>query len=173
MNESIVLETTRLLLRPITLNDNDYILAQLNDPGWLQFIGDRNIHSSEEARTYIADKILAHIEKTGQQTFFVIMRKDDPEKKIVGQCGLFEREGLDKKDLGFAFLEDYCGNGYGSEAAAAVLAYAEKKLAITDICAITAEENIPSQKLLNKLGMTYKETITLPNIDGLCMYYEL
>ena len=46
-----ILETERLRLREFTLNDAAFIIELLNSPGWLQFIGDRNVKTEEQART--------------------------------------------------------------------------------------------------------------------------
>ena len=46
-------ETERLLIRPIEISDAEFMLQLLNTDGWLKFIGDRNVHSIEEAAAYI------------------------------------------------------------------------------------------------------------------------
>jgi len=167
----VQLHTERLTLRPITLSDADYVLQQLNDPGWLKYIGDRNIHSLEAAEEYISTKIIAAVEN-GIGTFFVVIRQADPEKEIIGQCGVFKRDGLGCEDLGFAFLEKYCGKGYGYEASKAVLTYAQETLKIKKLVAITSDENLASQALLRKLGMRHTDDILLPKIEGNNMLYE-
>ncbi len=58
MNVPLFLTTSRLVIEPLTLNDNDFIFKLVNTEGWLKFIGDRNIKSTDEAADYIR-KILA------------------------------------------------------------------------------------------------------------------
>ena len=53
------LETERLLIRPIRLDDAGFILKLVNSQGWLQFIGDRKIKTDADAAAYI-QKILDH-----------------------------------------------------------------------------------------------------------------
>ncbi len=166
------LETKRLNLRPVGLEDAAYVLAQLNDPGWIKNIGDRNVHTIEEAENYINTKILPSADHK-RSALFVAIRKDDPDKTIIGQCGIFSREGLLNPDLGFAFLENYCGKGYGYEAASTVLKYAQETMGITKVVAITSDENLISQSLLIKLGMKYTKDIMLPNIEGNSRYFEM
>lgn len=167
-----ILHTKRLELRPIVLKDAPYILKQLNDPGWLKYIGDRNVHSIKDAENYIKTKIFVTVEKN-DGVFFVVALKDasETDESIIGQCGLFRRDGLDYHDIGFSFLENYCGNGYGYEAATAVLDYSIKK-GNKKIVAITSDDNLPSQALLKKLGMTYTKDVILPKIDGNNRYFE-
>ena len=166
--------TDRLVLRDVTPNDAPFLLELLNDPGFIGHIGDRKVRTVEEARSYITDKIIAQYVDKGYGMYLVAIKKgasDDGE--ILGQCGLVKREGLDTTDLGFAFLEKYCGKGYGYESAQAVLGIAKKDLGLSQIAAITGQENIASQKLLTKLGLKYLRTIQLPKIDEPCLYYEL
>ncbi|HEX4858454.1 MAG TPA: GNAT family N-acetyltransferase, partial [Usitatibacteraceae bacterium] len=48
-----LLATERLRLRPMTADDAPFILELLNEPAWLRFIGDRNVHTLDDARAYI------------------------------------------------------------------------------------------------------------------------
>lgn len=48
-----ILETERLTLRLQTTDDADFILELMNDPTWLQFIGDRGLRTVEDACEYI------------------------------------------------------------------------------------------------------------------------
>ena len=53
MNQSAFIETDRLLIRPLSIVDDDFILELVNSEGWLRFIGDREVGSIEDARAYI------------------------------------------------------------------------------------------------------------------------
>lgn len=166
--------TDRLILRDVTPDDASFVLELLNDHGFIKNIGDRKIRTLEEARSYITEKILAQYVDKGFGMYLVATRKGESANgKILGQCGLVKREGLETTDLGFAFLERYCGKGYGYESAKAVLGIAKKDLGLSQIAAITGQDNTASQKLLTKLGLKYLRTIQLPKIDEPCLYYEL
>ena len=54
----IIIETERLFLRKITIDDATFMLELLNTPTWLQFIGDRNVHSIEDAENYLKNGTL-------------------------------------------------------------------------------------------------------------------
>jgi len=165
--------TERLQLRDITTDDASYILAQLNDPGWIKYIGDRGIRTVEEAEAYIRDKIIKQYIDEGFGMFLVATMKGHVEEKIIGQCGLVKRDGLEYVDIGFAFLEEHCGKGYGTEAALAVRKLAFNEYKLEKLAAITTEDNVPSRKLLENIGFQYIKMIELPNIEGLPTYYEL
>lgn len=166
--------TERLILRDITPGDAPFCLELLNDPGFIKYIGDRKVRTLEQAEKYITEKIIGQYVSKGYGMYLVAIRKEQSdETEIVGQCGLVKREGLHKTDIGFSFLERYCGMGYGYESAVAVLGLAKSAFGLSHVAGITSEDNIVSQKLLTKLGMKLVDTIILPNIDEPSMYYEL
>ena len=90
----------------------------------------------------------------------------------MGTCGLYDREGLEGIDIGFAFLPPYEKMGYGFESAQKLKEVAASKFGVTKISGITAKENIPSQKLLEKLGLQFIKLIKLPDDEEELMYYE-
>lgn len=158
-----VLETERLTLRCLTAEDAPFILALLNDPGWLRFIGDRGVRTVEDAGNYILNGPVAMVERLGFG-LYLTERKMDGEP--IGICGLIKRDGLDDVDIGFAFLPQFCGCGYAFEAAIAVMSLGKSKFGLSRIVGITATDNLSSIKLLEKIGMKYERTLQLPKIDG-------
>ncbi len=162
-------ETERLLLKPMSVNDSKFIFELYNSPKFIKFIGDRNIKTIKDAENYIKEKFLPQFEKLGYGNYLIIRKSD--EKKIGG-VGIFEREGLDVQDIGFSFLDEFQGKGYGYEAASKLLESAYKEFALKKISAITSKENFASQKLIEKLGLKYLKNIQLPNDGEELLYYE-
>lgn len=154
-----VLETERLTLRLQTTEDADFILELVNDPSWLQFIGDRGVRTVEDAREYILNSINMY-EKSGF-CFYLVERKED--NIPLGICGLVKRDALEDVDIGFAFLPTYWGKGYAYEAASAVLAYGLDTLGLKRIVAITTQDNHASAKLLEKVGLKFERLVQLSN----------
>jgi RimJ/RimL family protein N-acetyltransferase len=150
------IRTERLTLSDVTLADDEFILELLNDPGWLKNIGDRGVRTIEDARAYITDRF-------GPQ-FWLLVR--DPAGERVGVCGIINRDGLDHPDIGYAYLERHSGKGYATEAAAAVLRHARETMGHRTIVAITAPDNTPSQRVLEKIGLRFVQMIDLPGHDG-------
>jgi len=163
-------ETERLRITPTTEVDASFIYELMNTPKWIKYIGDRNVHSTEDAKTYIQKKMLPQLEKLGYGNNTVI-RKSDGEK--IGTCGLYDREGLEGIDIGFAFLPQFEKKGYAFESVSKLLNVAIQDFKIAKISAITIKENVESQKLLTKIGMTFKEYIRIPNDDEELMLYTL
>ncbi|KQL49083.1 hypothetical protein AN963_04730 [Brevibacillus choshinensis] len=156
----IVLETERLYLRYQTEDDAAFILELVNDPAWLQFIGDRGVRTLEDARSYIVNGAIRSYEKDGFG-FYLVERKED--HALIGMCGLVKRDGLEDVDIGFAFLPAYRSQGYAHEAASAVMQYAIQTLGLTRVVAITTQDNHASGSLLEKIGLRFERLIQMPN----------
>jgi len=153
-----VLETDRLILRWVALEDAEFILGLLNEPSWLQFIGDKGVRTLEDARAYILKGPVDMYARLGFGLYLVELKE---EGFSIGMCGLIKRDTLEDVDIGFAFLPAYWGKGYAYEAAAAVLAYGEKVLGLNRIVAITSPDNDRSAKLLEKLGLQFEKMLQL------------
>ncbi len=162
-------ETERLLLRATGLEDAEFIFELLNTPKWLQFIGDRNISTLQSAEEYIKMHIVPMFKKNGFGNYTVI-RKSDAVK--IGSCGLYDREGVDGIDIGFAFLPAYEKQGYALESAFKIKALAISDFKLSQLSAITNPENIGSQKLLEKLDFQFKEKISLPETEKALLLYK-
>lgn len=76
-------------------------------------------------------------------------------------------------DIGFALLPAYENLGYGYESAAMLVEIGIKEFHIKRISAITTKENIASQKLIEKLGLKYINTIRIPNNEEELLVYSL
>ena len=122
---------------------------------WLKFIGDRNVRTIADAESYIRKNYLSSYEKHGYGSYTVRL-KDTGE--TIGACGLYKREGLDHPDIGFAFLSEFEGKGFGYESAEAVMNYAQNILGIHKILGFTTHYNTGSIKLLEKLGLQQSGT---------------
>ncbi|CAM3313837.1 GNAT family N-acetyltransferase [Zobellia roscoffensis] len=162
--------TDRLELRATSQDDADFIYQLLNSPNWLDYIGDRKIYSKAHAEAYINTKIIPQFKRLGFGNYTII-RKSDRAK--IGSCGLYDREGLSNIDIGYALLPEYAKKGYAFEAALKLKEMAFSTFQLEKLCAITSKDNISSQKLLSKLGLESKETITLPGDTIELMLYTI
>ncbi|WP_420151765.1 GNAT family N-acetyltransferase [Spirosoma sp.] len=158
----ILLETDRLLIDEFSVDDAAFMLELLNTYTWLQFIGDRGVRTLEGAKQYILNGPLKSYQQFGFGPYLVRLKVNNAP---IGLCGLFRRETLEDVDIGFAFLPNYAGNGYGYESAAAVLQYAIDELGLTRITGITTANNLHSIRLLERLGLRFEKKI-LFRTDG-------
>lgn len=162
-------ETERLIIRPMSLEDSEFIFDLYNRPKFIEFIGNRGIDTVADAENYIRNKFLPQFQRRGFGNYLVITK--DHNKKIGG-VGIFEREGLDIVDIGFSLLDEFEGKGYAYEAASKVKSIGMDDFGLTKISAITSKNNFSSQKLIEKLGLKFQKYVTLPNEDEELMYFE-
>lgn len=153
-----VLETERLILRWLSAEDAAFMLELVNDPGWLRFIGDRGVHTLEDARDYILNGPVAMYRRAGFGMYMVELKQSVTP---IGICSLIERVGLEDIDIGFAFLPAFCGQGYAYESASAMMTYAQDTLGLNRVVAITAPDNQRSISLLTKLGLCFVDLLRL------------
>jgi RimJ/RimL family protein N-acetyltransferase len=165
-----ITETDRLRLREFTLNDAPFILELLNTPGWLRFIGNRNMTKLSEAEMYISDVLISSYLKYEYGLYLVELKKGNTP---VGMCGLVKRDYLEETDLGFALMPEYEGKGYALESAVAIINYTKQTLGLLKLSAITVKENTSSIKLLEKLNFKFEKTITSEGTGEELMLYNL
>jgi RimJ/RimL family protein N-acetyltransferase len=169
----LVCETPRLLVRRLVTDDADaaFILRLLNEPSFLENIGDRGVRSADDARAYIANGALASYATHGFGLFHVSLKATGQamDRAIgqtagppIGMCGLLRRDWLDGVDLGFAFLPEFWGKGYAYESSLGVIEWARASLGITRVLGITKPDNHGSIRVLEKLGLKFAGMVTSP-----------
>lgn len=163
------LETERLFLRRVTLDDAGLMLAIWNDPAFVRNVGDRGIRTTEQAREAMQAGALKLYADYGYGPYSMVLKSDGPQ---IGICGLFRRDNLEDPDIGFAVLPDFCGRGYAGEAAFAVLKHARDDLGIQKLTAIVSPGNAPSIGLIEKLGLVFERMITMPGDDEAISLYS-
>lgn len=146
------LTTDRLLIGPLLPNDHQFISELVNSKGWLEFIGDRNVHSETDAIAYIQK-----INDNPDVMYWVARLKDNDT--AAGVVTLIKRSYLDHHDIGFAFLPVFAGKGYAYEAVKAVLSKIIGEGNHSHILASTMATNSSSIKLLEKLGLKFEKEI--------------
>lgn len=144
--------TDRLVLSPLIPDDLAFIFELVNTSGWIEFIGDRNVKSMEDAALYI-QKIL-----NNPAVSYTVARLRTT-KTPIGIVTLIKREYLNHHDIGFAFLPAYSKQGYAFEASSALLNYLTKDPFYTQLLATTVKQNVSSIRLLEKLGFRFDKEI--------------
>ena len=157
-----LLATDRLLINKITIDDAGFILELMNDKDWIKNIGDKGVRTIEDAQAYIENRFLTtyHESNCG---FYSLNLKNNHQ--FIGIAGLVDREGIDHIDIGYGILPQFRGNGYAFEATKAIYDYGYQELKLEKIVAIVNPDNLPSIKLLSKLGLEFEKMIRLPDED--------
>jgi RimJ/RimL family protein N-acetyltransferase len=154
-----ILETERLSLRWLSADDAPFMLQLLNEPSFIQNIGDRGVRNLAGAREYIEKGAVASYHQNGYGLYMVELKGDGTP---IGICGLVKRPFLEHADIGFAFLPPFWSQGYALESASAVMDFARKRLALECVVAIVSPGNDPSIRLLRKLGLDFERMIEMP-----------
>ncbi|MDX2043926.1 MAG: GNAT family N-acetyltransferase [Acidobacteriota bacterium] len=153
-----ILETERLRLRKLTTGDAAFILRLLNEPSFMENIGDKGVRTLEDARNYIVNGPVASYERFGFGLFCV---EEKASGAAIGMCGLLKRDALDDVDLGYALLPEFCSKGYAVESAAGVMRFANHTLGLNRVVAITSPDNQRSIRVLEKLSFRFDKRIRL------------
>lgn len=163
-----ILETERLILRRFTLDDTAFIIELLNTEGWIKYIGEKNVKTTDQATSYLENGPLKSYCNHGFGLALVELKADHMP---IGMCGLINREYLDHLDVGFAFLPNHTGHGYAFEIVKKTVEYALSELKQEKLLAITLPQNYSSIKLLTKIGFEYDKNFVSPDSgEELCLY---
>jgi len=157
-----ILETERLILQQVSIDDAELILNLLNEPSFIRNIGDRNVRTLDEAREYILKWMVGSYKENGFGLYLVLQKEDDTP---IGICGLLKRDILDDVDIGYAFLPQFWSKGYATESALVVKDYARKTIGLKRIVAITDLDNQESIRVLEKIGFRYEKMVRLSEDD--------
>jgi RimJ/RimL family protein N-acetyltransferase len=164
-----VIETPRLSLRELSTADDEFIVMLMNEPAYIQHIGDRGIRTLEKARSYILEKYTASYAKFGYGLYLVELKG---QRIPVGICGFVRRDMLEHPDIGFALLREYWSQGFAYEAASAMLDYGRRTLGLKVVLALTSPGNQASIRLLERLGLRYQKLIRVPPVDRDSMLFS-
>ncbi len=156
-----ILETERLFLRQFTADDAAFILELVNEPSFIQNIGDRGVRTLSDAVRYIEAGPVASYARNGFSLYLVQLKESG---ESIGMCGLIKRAALDDVDIGYAFLPKFWSKGYAVESALAVKEQA-RGLGLKRLVAIVDPANIGSIRVLEKIGFTFEKMIKLSADD--------
>ena len=155
------IETERLRLRPFRPDDLDDLARLLGDSEVMKFLG------VKAGRTYSRDEtaeILQHAidgwHKRGYSRWAVIHQESD---QFIGLCGLKTLEGA--PELIYALAQSYWGQGLAAEAATASLRFAFEELKLDRVVAVTRHANLASQRVMQRIGMSYEEEVRHFGVD--------
>jgi len=164
----MIVETPRLKIRELTVDNAEFIFGLVNEPSFLEHIGDKGVRNLEDARQFILEGPWTSHRERGYGQFLVELQEGgDP----IGVCGVLFRESIKVSDIGCAFLPKYWRRGYAFEAAVAVIEYGRSTLGIEKIVGLTSEKNVASIKALEKLGMSFERMVKMSDDDpGTALY---
>ena len=149
------IETTRLYLRELCQADYAALCAILQDKEVMYAY--EHAFSDIEAQEWM-DKQCRRYQENGFG-LWAVLRKDT--KEMIGQCGLTLQDcgGKEVLEIGYLFQKAVWHQGYATEAAIACKHYAFEQVGADEVYSIIRENNLPSQKVAIRNGMTIKGKI--------------
>ena len=144
-----IIETKRLYLRELVLEDIEELSKVLSDPDSMKYYPEP--FSADKVKKWIQWNI-DNYSKYNHGLWAVILKDGE---KFIGDCGI-TMQIIDKEtvpEIGFHIIKDYWNKGYATEAASACKNYAFSVLNYTKVFSYTTVKNISSQKVAEKIGM--------------------
>jgi RimJ/RimL family protein N-acetyltransferase len=157
-----VIETARLLLRPMRPEDVDELLHVFADPKVMACFGVAPFGRAEIERW--VRRNLDHQARYGYGLFCLIHMED---RRLIGDCGLEHRTiaGAPEVELGYDLRSDYWNRGLATEAAAAVRDHALGTLALPRLVSLIRRANAASRRVAEKIGMRRERDLTEDAVD--------
>jgi len=150
----LVLQTKRLILRHQIIRDLDDLWALYCNPEITKYIPDAP-RSREEAREELEWYMNGHPRFPELGLWATIHTETG---KFIGRCGLlpWTIDGQQEVEVAYTIAQEYWGQGLATEAAQAILNYGFEKLNLSRLISVIDSENIASQRVAAKIGMTFE-----------------
>jgi ribosomal-protein-alanine N-acetyltransferase len=152
------LETPRLVLRDFTAGDVDDLHSMDRDDRVMRYLGSglkgRTRGEVEQTVARIVERARSH---PGYGLLHASVRDTG---EFAGGCGLFPLEHTSGVEIAYRLPVAQWGRGYATEMAAAVLRHAFTTLGLPRVVGLTWPENVPSQRVLEKIGMHFDHEAT-------------
>ncbi|EKS7420934.1 GNAT family N-acetyltransferase [Enterobacter ludwigii] len=163
------LETPRLKIEPYDDSHYEGLRVMDSDAGVMRYITGGIVKTPEETWEGIR-RVQARWDKYNFSWWAI---KEKSLGVIVGAACLQHLANVDGAplEIGWRLVPEHNGKGYATEAAQAIVDYAAEQVGATYLVAVADPENIPSQRVMQRLGMTYKAIEQ--HYDVPCVVYEL
>jgi [ribosomal protein S5]-alanine N-acetyltransferase len=149
MFEPVIIDTERLLLRPLREEDASIFFEMWSDPEAVRYFSFPPMQAIEQAHARVADKLQSS--RDGNSVICVIESRDKGE--VLGDCALFNGVSHSRRaEIGYCLGRKHWGNGYMTEAADALIEHGFKRAGLRRIEADIDPRNLPSIQLVERLG---------------------
>lgn len=151
----MVIATSRLALRRLTKDDVDALAAIQRDPEVMRYLGGPRTRA-------LAQELLGWIieaeRKQGFGLWATTLREDGT---LIGRCGILiqDVDGETEHEIAYLLGREWWGNGYATEAAAAIRDHARTRLGFERLISLIAPENVASQAVATRIGMHHERDL--------------
>jgi ribosomal-protein-alanine N-acetyltransferase len=150
------LETERLILRKMTLEDAEAIFAYASDPEVSRYMLWETHRSIEDSRAFLELEVSKR-ESGGEPDWGIVYKGDH---RFVGTCGIISWEPQHARaEIGYALSREYWGRDLMPEAARAMIRFGFERMSLNRIEARCIAENAASARVMEKAGMTHEGTL--------------
>ena len=165
----IVIETPRLQLREMTPADRPALCRILQDSEVMYAYN--GPFSDEEVDEWL-ERQLARYRQYGYGLWAVVLKATG---EMIGQCGLTLQQwnGREMLETGYLFQRSHWHQGYATEAARACMDYAFGTLNSPLVCSIIRDNNLPSQQVALRNGMSRQAGVMVKHYRGAGMPHWL
>jgi RimJ/RimL family protein N-acetyltransferase len=152
---SVILETKRLILRRLVIEDLSALWALYCDPEITRYIPDAP-KTFDEARLELEWHMNGHPRNPDLGLWATI---HNDTGRFIGRCGLLPLtiDGQEEVEVAYTIARDFWGQGLGSEAAQGIVQYAFEKLNLTRLVCMIEPDNRASVRVAEKIGMTFEK----------------
>jgi RimJ/RimL family protein N-acetyltransferase len=160
------LESDRLYLRQFGWDDLDRMTEIFGNPEVMRYIS-----SGANTRAQLEERLslmLEHHQKWGFGMWAVIEKASNV---LLGRCGLKHLDNTPEIELGYALDKPYWNRGFATEASIACLRFGLEQVGLDRIVAIAQPANLASQRVMQKVGMTFEKNAHYYNTD--VVYYSI
>lgn len=155
-----VIETERLILRPITADDAEAVFSWNSDERVTKYMAYSTYSDISQTRDWISSTLVDEKEWN-----WVFVLKE--ENKVIGAGSIGpDGQGKDYWGIGYNLHYDYWHRGYCTEAMKAVIEFAHRELGVKKICSDHATDNPRSGKVMEKCGLKFDHDGEFTKIDG-------
>lgn len=148
----IVLETRRLILRRLTLDDVGDLARIYADPDVMRFLG--GPRALQQTREWVEGNILWY-DRLKHDLLATVLKESG---RLIGRCGLLKQnvEGVQEVEVGYLIDKPYWGHGLATEAAQALKEFGFNQFGYPRLISLIDSQNFASQRVAEKNGMRHE-----------------
>lgn len=161
---SNMVETTRLILRPLCAADFEALCILDGDPAVRSYFPEGVLNRAE-----VQQELDRYIKAWNTDGFGLFAAIDKKSNQLIGRMG-FAKLSSGEVEFGYLLLQPYWGKGYATEAAQALLAWAAEHIPVDHIIGFAPTHHIASLRVLEKCGMKFFRMDSYRNIE--CAFYK-
>ena len=154
--ENTLIKTDRLILRQFSADDREELQRITHEPDIMQYFPSRSPWPTDKVDRYFSYQS-AHWQRFHYGHWAVTTREDG---QFFGWCGLEFIPETEETEVGYLLGKKFWGNGYATEAATASVKFGLENIGLKEIIGLAHPENKPSQRVLEKSGLSFTSRAT-------------